>query len=77
MTPQAIAIAIARRLAVVLEDLRELERQRPDQVAVIVGHLVAHLRSWRPESVAPLGELPEPEGPIADPEDAARRRNRT
>lgn len=58
---------IAQRIAADLEDLRELERQQPSEVDAIVSHLVAHLRSWRPESVTPLGVLPRPEERIADP----------
>lgn len=60
-------IAIARRLAVELEALREHEKQHPDETAAIVAHLVAHLRAWRPESVSPLGTLPPPTETIRDP----------
>lgn len=49
--------SIAQRLAADLEDLRDHERLNPDEVETIVAHLVGHLRSWRPESVAPLGTM--------------------
>lgn len=58
---------IARRIAADLEDLRELERNHPHEVEAIVLHLVAHLRSWRPESVSPLGTLPPPTETIREP----------
>ncbi len=58
---------IARRLAAALIDLRELERDHPAEVEAIVCTLVAHLRSWRPESVSPLGTLPAPGEVIRDP----------
>ncbi|MBA3391182.1 MAG: hypothetical protein H0T89_00995 [Deltaproteobacteria bacterium] len=61
---------IAQRIAADLEDLRELERQYPAEVEAIVCSLVAHLRSWRPESVSPLGTLPAPEAPLVDPRGA-------
>jgi hypothetical protein len=61
------ATTIAQRLAADLEDLRELERDHPDEVEAIVSHLVAHLRSWKPESVSPLGTLPAPTVAIRDP----------
>jgi hypothetical protein len=57
----------ARRLAAELEALRDHERRQPAEVEAIVCHLVAHLRSWRPESVTPLGKLPAPSEPICDP----------
>lgn len=59
--------SIARRLAALLEDMREHERNQPAETEAIVGSLVSHLRSWRPESVSPLGVLPAPEMPIRDP----------
>lgn len=65
MTPRGTTIA--QRLAADLEDLREHERQNPAEVNAIVSHLVAHLRAWRPESVAPLGTLPAPSERIVDP----------
>ena len=60
-------MTIARRLAADLESLRELDRQHPDEVEAIVCSLVAHLRSWRPESVTPLGTLPPPTEAVRDP----------
>lgn len=56
-----------RELRHVLAELDELDRTEPDAVAAVVGALVSHLRSWRPESVAPLGTLPPPTEPIRDP----------
>lgn len=58
---------IAQRLAADLEDLREREKDEPEQVEAIVCALVAHLRAWKPESVTALGVLPAPEAPIRDP----------
>ncbi len=58
---------IAQRIAADLEDLRELERDHPSEVEAIVSHLIAHVRSWKPESVSPMGTLPRPEQPIRDP----------
>ena len=65
---------IARRLARATADLRHalaelaaLDRYAPDEVAAVVAALVAHLRSWRPESVAPLGTLGPPTEAIRDP----------
>ena len=64
----------ARRLARATADLRHgldelaaLDRYAPDAVAAVIGSLVAHLRSWRPESVAPLGTLAPPTEAIRDP----------
>lgn len=65
MTPRGTTIA--QRLAADLEDLREHERQHPGEVESIVCSLVSHLRSWRPESVSPLGTLPAPTERIVDP----------
>ena len=65
---------VARGLAAATADLRnglaelaELDRYAPDEVAAVVGSLVAHLRSSRPESVSPLGILPPPTEAIRDP----------
>lgn len=69
MSPRGIVIA--QRFAADLEDLRELDRQDPAEVDAIVSHLVAHLRSWKPESVTPLGTLPAPTERIRDPREAA------
>lgn len=46
---------------------REVEYQSPHEVADLVAALVADLRSWHPETVAPLGVLPPPTGPTHDP----------
>lgn len=61
------AVALAQRLARDLEDLADLGRSNPADADALVCHLVAHLRAWRPESVAPLGTLPPPGEPIRDP----------
>lgn len=58
---------IAQRFAADLEDLREHDRDNPGEASAIVAMLVAHLRAWRPESVAPLGTLPAPSTVIRDP----------
>ena len=58
---------LGRRLAALLEDLRDHERQHPAEVEAIAIHLVAHLRSWKPESVTPLGVLGPPTEAIRDP----------
>lgn len=65
---------IARRLDRATRDLRhalaelaELDRYAPGEVAAVAASLVAHLRSWRPESVAPLGTLGPPTEAIRDP----------
>lgn len=50
-----------------LAELAELERVAPQEVAAVAAALVAHLRSWRPEAVAPLGTLPPPTDRIRDP----------
>lgn len=65
MTPRGTTIA--QRIAADLEDLREHERQHPGEVEAIVCSLDAHLHSWRPESVSPLGVLPAPTEAIRDP----------
>lgn len=39
----------------------------PDEQDLVVGAIVMHLRSWRPESVSPLGVLPPPGEAIRDP----------
>lgn len=58
--------SIARRQAAILVELNELAKTNPAAVDGFVVALVNHLRSWRPESVSPLGTLPDPE-PIRDP----------
>lgn len=66
-TVSARGTIIAQRFAADLEDLRDHEKQHGDEVEAIVCSIVAHLRSWKPESVTSLGVLPEPEAPITDP----------
>lgn len=51
------------------EKLQALERTAPSDVDAIVTAIVAHLRSWRPVSIAPLGTLGPPTEPIRDPRD--------
>jgi hypothetical protein len=47
--------------------LAELEKTAPGDVDAIVSIVVAHVRSWRPESISPLGTLPPPTEIIRDP----------
>jgi hypothetical protein len=49
--------AVGHVLRGVLERMAELEKRDGAGVELLVGALVAHLRSWRPESVAALGVL--------------------
>lgn len=68
-----VAVRISRAVQHIrfgLAELAKLERGAPGEVARIVGLLVAHLRSWRPESVTPLGDLGPPTEPIRDPRSA-------
>src|SRR5207244_476680 len=51
----------------VFTQLAELDKTAPADVDAIVTSVVAHLRAWRPESVTPLGVLPEPENQVRDP----------
>jgi hypothetical protein len=67
----AAGTVVAERLRGALDELAELAKQAPAEADQIVGSLVAHLRSWRPESVSPLGVLPKPEAPIVDPRGAS------
>lgn len=53
-----------------LAELAKLERAMPAAIARVVGLLVAHLRSWKPESVTPLGDLGPPTEAIRDPRSA-------
>lgn len=57
---------IGRELAALLTKLREHERTHPAEAEAITCALVAHLRSWKPESVSPL-RLGPPTEPIRDP----------
>jgi len=66
------ARAIAGDFATLLIALRELEKTDPSGVDQIVVALVAHIRSWRPESVSPLGTLPDPGEVAHDPRTACR-----
>lgn len=50
-----------------LAALAEVERHAPGEVASVVAIIVAHLRSWHPEAVAPLGALGPPTERIRDP----------
>lgn len=58
---------LAGRMQRILIDLAELDKTAPHDVDFIVGAMIAHLRSWRPVSVAPLGTLPDPEEEPVDP----------
>lgn len=61
----------AREIAGVLQrallDLAELDKTEPADVDAIVWMIIAHLRSWRPVSVSPLGTLPPPDEAPRDP----------
>ncbi len=59
--------ACAELTHTVFDRLRELEKHDPHGVEQVVAAMVAHLRSWHPEAVAPLGTLPDAEGPATDP----------
>jgi hypothetical protein len=60
----AAGVALVGDLRRLLEQLTELDKREPADVDAIVEALVAHLRSWRPVAIAPLGTLPDPEEPI-------------
>ncbi len=62
-----IGASIGRRFAALLDELCDLAKHEPSEADAITIALVAHLRSWRPEAVAPLGTLPPPSTTIADP----------
>lgn len=62
----AAGIELRERLREILVDLDEHQKVDINEVDDIVIALVAHLRSWRPESVSPLGTLPPPDR-IVDP----------
>ena len=59
--------ALAKLLASMLVQVQEHGRTHPHETDELVSMLVAHLRSWRPESVAPLGVLGPPTERIVDP----------
>ncbi len=65
MSPRAAAVREMFRVALV--QTAEIAKTDPTAADELVSTLVAHLRSWRPESVSPLGTLPEPDGPLVDP----------
>lgn len=58
---------IQRTFAGAFSALVEHAKAHPGEVDQIVAQLVAHIRSWRPESVSPLGTLPAPTEAIRDP----------
>ncbi len=62
------AVSACTEVARALFDrLHEIEKRDPLGVELVVAAMVAHLRSWHPEAVAPLGTLPDAEGPATDP----------
>lgn len=65
MTPTARTIAEHFRHG--FDALDELDKTAPADVDTIVVSIVSHLRSWRPESVSPIGTLLPPKSPIVDP----------
>lgn len=65
MSPEVLAAAELLRRG--LDQLAALERLHPAEVRQVVTALVAHLRSWHPEQVTPLGVLGAPTEPIRDP----------
>lgn len=65
MTTRGAALAQLQRQ--VFDALAELEKTAPADVDALVTSIVSHLRSWRPESVSPLGQLPAPTERISDP----------
>jgi hypothetical protein len=60
-------VTIGETLRALFEQLRELDKTDPAHVDAVVGAIVNHVRSWRPESVVSLGQLPAPGEPIRDP----------
>lgn len=58
---------IAGKVRGIFAELVELERTAPGDVDRVVGAMVAHLASWRPVAVSPLGVLPPPTETIRDP----------
>lgn len=69
MTTRGLAIAAVLRSA--FDALAELEKTSPADVDALIATTVAHLRSWRPECVTPLGVLPSPTERIRDPRPSA------
>lgn len=66
MSVRAVAV-YTERIRSSLAGLRALESRHPGEVSRVVQLLLADLRSWHPESVAPLGVLGPPTTPICDP----------
>lgn len=56
-----------------LAELAEAECDAPGEVASVVAIIVAHLRSWHPEAVSPLGALGPPTETIRDPRGESAR----
>lgn len=50
-----------------LAEWMEIEPHMPAEIARLVGATIATIRSWRPESVSPLGALGPPTEIIRDP----------
>lgn len=65
--------AILEHQRQVFAQLEALEKNAPAEVDQIVAVMVAHLRSWRPETVSPLGALGPPTEEIRDPRDEVAR----
>ena len=38
-----------------LAELAELERLQPAEVARVLEAVIAHVRSWKPEAITPMG----------------------
>lgn len=58
--------AIAEVLRSAFDEIAELEKSSPADVDSIVSMTVAHLRSWRPEAVGPMGALTTPGATIRE-----------
>lgn len=59
--------AIAEVLRAAFDQLRELDKLASNDVDDIIAATIATVRGLRPESVSPLGTLPEPEATNLDP----------
>ena len=59
------AADIERAQTAIFASLIELDKTEPAAVDRIVTSICAHLQSWRPMSVSPLGTLPPPTDPAA------------
>lgn len=42
------AASLSKHAVELFEALKEHDKQRPDEVIVILGAMVAHVRSWKP-----------------------------